>query len=449
MSRFDALLRRLSRPQDRLPPDQHPGWKVRLRMMARIAWRYVWVYFALLALAVTWVAASGMDVYHRTEMPEFCGTCHEMGANFDTWSNSRHGSIRCIDCHARPGISGWVAAKMGGMSQLYTHLTADSIKDIHLQTKHATIVSENCSRCHTDSARAGDRHSRAMAHSQHADLGIQCVACHSGNIAHPTAAEARDSVAGLVDVGTCFKCHDGKQTVGKKVAFAARDEKSCEKCHLDAHFANQHFAGDKSGTTHKLCLDCHEARPGQPHYAMDQRDQGRLCAKCHEPPKDLVSTHKPFREGKCDECHRVMTPAYLFRHGPKPDQAFCLHCHDDVGAVLGLAEPTTRTAFAEAKTDLHRQHADDIGKATPDLCLKCHAGHGSTAPRGLVHLAPSEDGDGKPGLFKATKTGGSCSGSCHGDEAVRYDLNGSKDEDEDEEEAKPAAGAKVQEEVEP
>lgn len=95
-------------------------------------------------MALLWTGAAGMDVYHRTEMPEFCGTCHEMGSNFKTWSSSRHESIRCVDCHARTGVGGWLAAKMAGVSQLVTHVTADSIEDIRLGRKHEKIVSDNC-----------------------------------------------------------------------------------------------------------------------------------------------------------------------------------------------------------------------------------------------------------------------------------------------------------------
>jgi cytochrome c nitrite reductase small subunit len=427
MSRIDSLLARMAGPDDRSLLVTRPGWRSRLRLLARIGWRYLWVYASLLMLAVIWVAASGMDVYHRTEMPEFCGTCHEMGANFDTWARSRHGSIKCIDCHARPGVSGWVAAKMGGMSQLYTHLTASSIQDIHLQARHEAIVSENCERCHTETARAGDRRSQAMAHKRHGDLGLQCVACHSGNIAHPAEAQAHDPVAGLVDVGTCFKCHDGQRKVGTQVAFAATSQQSCEKCHLDAHYAAQHFAGDPSGKTHQPCLDCHEKQKSQAHFTMDRHDQGKLCARCHAPPKDLVSTHKPFREGKCDECHKVMAPAYLFGQGQKPDQEFCLHCHENVAAAIGPAKDATLTQFADGTTDLHKQHFGDIGKDDADLCIKCHGGHGSTAPRGLVRLAATKDGDGKLGVYTATKTGGHCTGACHDDDTVHYDRMGHKD----------------------
>lgn len=420
MTRFDALLERFARPEDRTLLQHGAGWRGRARLIARISLRYFWVYLILLLLSFVWVAASGMDVYHRTEMPQFCGTCHEMGHNFDTWAASRHGTIKCIDCHAKPGFSGWVQAKMGGMAQLYTHLTATSIKDIHLEQRHRDTLTANCVRCHTETARAVDRYSRVMAHKRHGELGVQCIKCHGANIAHPSPQEAKIPKGGQVDTANCFKCHNGKSVISQKTAFDASAEATCQKCHPDTAFAKDH-GGSGSG-----CLDCHEKGVGKTHYQLDKQNQGALCAKCHDLPKNLNSTHKPFKDGKCSECHRVMVPAYLFRTGPKPDMAFCLRCHDDIAKAVGTAEPAKATPFAEAQKDLHHSHAEDIGRL-PELCTRCHAGHGSDAPKALIHLRTVEK-DGPPGVYTATPTGGSCNGACHDNDLRRYDRNGTKPE---------------------
>ena len=421
MNRFDSLLKRLAHPRDGALL-QTPGWRPRLRLIARISLRYFWAYLILLSLATVWVAASGMDVYHRTEMPQFCNSCHEMGHNFDTWEGSKHGTIRCIDCHAKPGLSGYAEAKMAGVAQLYTHLTANKIEGIHLEKRHEDIVSANCERCHPETARAADRHNRVMAHKRHGELGLACVTCHTGSVAHPTPAEAKDPLAGLVETKTCFKCHDGKtpQDVAggvKKVAFAATDKDSCQKCHPDSTWGKEHGGGQE-------CLDCHEIAKGKLHYQMDKQNQAQLCTKCHDKPEGLTSTHKPFAQGKCGDCHRVMAPAYLFRFGPKPDQAFCFNCHQDVAGALALPTATTMTQFADGPDDFHRQHADDIGRS-PKLCLKCHDGHGSDGEHAMLRLKP-EDKDGEPGVYKKTATGGTCTGACHDDETKTYDRTGKK-----------------------
>ena len=440
---LDRLLGRLASSEDRALLQQ-PTMRVRLRVMARTTARYFWLYLILLVVSLAWVSASGMDVYHKTEAPEFCSGCHEMGINFDTWANSRHHSIRCIDCHAKPGLTGWVAAKAGGVAQLYTHLTAKSInvEEIELKQKHMDIVSANCGRCHTGATRLIERDGRRIAHDKHADAGVACIQCHTGRVAHPDAKDAKITFVGLADTDTCFKCHDGKTSFaspkGAVQVFGTGDEQACKNCHPDSTHAVAHF-GDKAATK-KACLDCHEHKPDQRHYLMDPVNQGKLCSKCHDPVKDTASVHKPYQEGNCSTCHQVMAPGFLFRGQPKPNQAFCLSCHNNVAGALALPSAATVTSFRDGDSDLHRSHASDAKDAGDQLCLSCHDGHASGAARAMVRLRAKEAG-GEPGKFEAKPTGGSCSGSCHDDDTMSYDRNGSADKDDEEEEEgdKPAS----------
>lgn len=423
MKRFDRLLYRLARPSDRTALRKRPSRIVRLRAIAGIALRFFWVYAALFVAGAVLTVSAGADIYHRTEVPKFCNACHEMGINFDTWRKSQHGGIKCIDCHARPGLSGWMAAKMAGTSQLIQHFTAKSIEDIHLMEKHQVIVSENCQRCHPGAERLNERRGLVISHKRHMEMKLLCVACHAGSIAHPEEEALAKGKAGLVDIDQCFACHNGTSKVGETVAFNADSETSCANCHPDSKLAVEHGAGHPSTKTRKPCLSCHEKGDKQPHYTMDRSKQAQLCAKCHEPERELVSTHKPFAEGRCDECHRVMSPAHLFRAGPRPTEAFCLGCHEGMGSLLGAKEPATPSGFADGSSDLHRAHADQIRADDDKWCLKCHAAHGSKATRAMVRLAPAEKGE-EPGTFTATKTGGSCAGSCHGDDSMEYARSG-------------------------
>lgn len=432
---LDRLLGRLASEQDRALLEQ-PSWRVRLQVLARTTARYFWLYLILLVVSLAWVSASGMDVYHKTEAPEFCSGCHEMGVNFDTWANSRHHSIRCIDCHAKPGLTGWVAAKAGGVAQLYTHLTAKSIdvEEIELKQKHMDIVSDNCGRCHAGATRLTERDGRRIAHDKHAEAGVACIQCHTGRVAHPDAKDAKITFVGLADTDTCFKCHDGKTnfaaTKGTIKVFGTGDEQACKNCHPDSTHAAAHF-GDKAATK-KPCLDCHEHKDGdQRHYLMDHVNQGKLCAKCHEPNKQTASVHKPFAQGKCDTCHQVMAPGFLFRGQPKANQAFCLSCHDNVAKAIGLSQPATLTNFRDGDSDLHASHAKDASDQGDRLCLSCHDGHASGAAKALIFLRGKDGGE--PGKFEAKASGGSCSGSCH-DDGMSYDRSGAGEKDEDAEE---------------
>lgn len=433
MKRIDRIIGYLASPEDKALLEQ-PTMTRRLRVIARTGLRYLWLYAILLVVSIAWVGAAGNVVYHKTESPEMCKGCHEMGVNFKTWANSRHHAIKCVDCHANPGIAGWVAAKTGGLVQLYTHITVAKVEhdDIELKPVHEDIVSRNCARCHTGSARVSERAGRRLAHARHTEVGVACIDCHSGRVAHPSPQDSTNTYVGLADTDTCFKCHDGKHKIdgpkGVVTAFGLNDEGSCTKCHPDAQHAVDHFGNDPRSKARKPCLECHEHKEGGRHYLLDHNNLTPLCSKCHEKLKEsasFVSKHKPFADGKCNTCHQVMAPAYLFKDGPKPTKAFCLSCHENIAGALALPKATTVTSFNNDGADLHASHASDASDQGEGLCLACHDGHGSGASRAMIFLRPAEKG-GQPGKYIGTPSGGTCQGSCHDEVGNTYNRAGSK-----------------------
>ena len=398
--------------------DGQPNLLVRLRVVARIALRFFWVYVAVLVFTLVITVSSGMDIYHRTEVPQFCNSCHEMSGNFESWKVSRHESVLCIDCHARPGLTGWLAAKAGGMRQLVTHFTAENIEDIHLGEDHLTIVSDNCQRCHPEASRLEEREGIRVPHKEHFALGVKCAVCHDGKFTHPKEA-AHVGVRGLVDVGQCYRCHDGKTQVSGKTAFDASSEKECSRCHRDAALALQHGADEPGGDGGLGCLDCHE-RSEDEHFPIPEPHVAKLCSQCHETEATFASNHEPFKEGDCQSCHLVMSPAHLFRVGSKPTNTLCFSCHEQMKELLDAKEPTKLSAFRDGKTDLHREHKEYVGDESEAWCLACHSPHGSASPRAMVAIHTLDD---KPEGGKYTageKKGGSCSGACHGDDEMEY-----------------------------
>ncbi len=439
MSRLNSLLRRLASPKDRELLDRNPALEVRLRILARIGLRFWWAYLGILVLLAMGTVSAGMDVYHRTEQPQFCGGCHEMGQNFDTWNVSRHKDITCADCHAQPGLLGWVKAKTAGLKQLRVHFTATNISGIRIESNQRTIISDNCSRCHAGLARLGERLGLGVSHRQHLEKGLACITCHTGAFTHPGnrkaaaggAADGGTTVAEkpaapkhetdakgafeaqFVEVAVCFQCHDGKTKQNDTVVFSAQDETKCLKCHPDAEQAAAHGARSRRGADRKPCLDCHELEKDNAHYQVPT-DVGPMCAKCHEQEKHPSKLHQPYRSGECAECHRVMSPTYLFKFGPRPTNTLCIHCHDEIKAVLG-AEPvgeTDLTDFSDGTTDLHQKHAQELSKKSNDWCFDCHAPHGSDAPKALIRLREPLNAK-TTGTFEKKDPGGACTSACH------------------------------------
>ncbi len=112
----------------------------------------------LIALAVAatlgiFLAFGPPGLYAKTETPEFCGSCHVLQTQYETWFHSgAHAQIKCVDCHlpndsfARhltwktlDGMKDFLAFHMGRVS--------DPIK---ISDRGAGFVKENCLRCHDE-----------------------------------------------------------------------------------------------------------------------------------------------------------------------------------------------------------------------------------------------------------------------------------------------------------
>lgn len=428
MSRFNRILRKLASPRDRELLDHSPPLATQLRIVGRVGLRFWWAYLILFVLLALSTVSAGMDVYHRTEQPQFCGACHEMSHNFQSWEQSRHKNITCADCHSQHSVLGWMRTKAAGLKQLRVHFTSTTISDIKLEKNQRGVISENCQRCHPGVARVRERLGLGVSHRQHLDKGVDCLTCHTGAFTHPVPAdkaEAKKEAAppsalssNLVDVGQCFRCHDGKSTLSGTVAFDSRNEGKCLECHPDAKHALAHGARRGESLTRRPCLDCHEAKEGQSHFQMAAI--GSLCEKCH-PKQTGESEHYPYRSGACQKCHKVMSPAYLYAGSPRPTSTLCLGCHKDTAASLVEENPEEIGEFKQDNKNLHKLHSEKLASKEPGWCLECHAPHQSSASRALLRLRP---GSGKrPATFSLTEpAGGRCQGGCHDSAEVAYSL---------------------------
>ena len=198
-----------------------------------------------------------------TSHPRFCATCHTIKPSYESWLASTHKSVTCVDCHVRPGVSGYVHDKVyKGLKDTAITLFGTPPDPSNLQSSVATHV---CLSCHQAILRISEIAVRdlpppvkdvglVMSHRKHIEAfdkrgkGEGCTTCHSrivhdqpikgypvviprGHVSvdnrsyepnHPPGTKLHG--AALAD---CFRCHDGKSTYDEKVL-----SKKCETCHL-------------------------------------------------------------------------------------------------------------------------------------------------------------------------------------------------------------------------
>jgi cytochrome c nitrite reductase small subunit len=89
--------------------------------------------------------------YFSTD-PRACKNCHVMNAEYDSWTKGpHHGAALCVDCHLpHDFVPKYLAKADNG----YRHSKGFTLLDFHepimITPRNASILQDNCLRCHSD-----------------------------------------------------------------------------------------------------------------------------------------------------------------------------------------------------------------------------------------------------------------------------------------------------------
>ncbi len=176
-------------------PAKPPNGRRRLR---RIVTRVASVLGTAVLLLVLLMGTAGW----YTSRPAFCNSCHIMEPYYESWQQSSHKDVSCIECHFAPGLGGKVRGKMLGLVQLAKYVTQSESS-----RPAAEIPDASCLRsgCHETRTLAGDVdfHGIPFDHKPHLEKlrrgkKLRCTSCHAQIVqgSHMT-----------VTASTCFLCH--------------------------------------------------------------------------------------------------------------------------------------------------------------------------------------------------------------------------------------------------
>ena len=322
---------------------------------------------------------------HHTAQPEFCKSCHIMEPYYESWHNSSHSEVSCIECHYEPGAVETFKGKFQALSQVAKYVTRTA------GTKPWADVSDtSCTRsgCHSVRMLEGPVQFGRIAfdHRHHlleARRGrrLRCVSCHS-QIVQGEHVSVTESV--------CFTCHFMPDSHGKRP---------------------EHASG---------CLTCH-GPPSEPvmigERPFDHREytaRGVDCRECHDP---VVEGDGLVRRERCHSCHaeighieRIGETAFMHETHVTNRKVECFECHDEIrhGLLpLDTQEPAASEGCGTCHRDSHgaarmlytgtgaigTEDAPSRMYETRVVCRACHSGrsrggggrdvadaHGGSAP---------------------------------------------------------------------
>ena len=281
--------------------------------------RHVLLVTVLVVICVVAFGFVNIQILHMTSEPEFCHMCHPaMGtgplAEVDSWEHSAHGEagVSCLDCHGRPGVVGYIKAKLGGLKDTYMQLTISKEEKLEvLKNPDEDLVPNiQCLFCHSDKGnqdyRASHKYTMKLVkmrmlddvvnpefrthkglpdimtdtfvggthfdHSFHIEsFDFNCRDCHFGLVHNPKTKTDR--------MNMCITCHaENKGSEAPQLA-------ECQRCH-QAQYALNEGKGAKGvdGEPSLMygngigCVDCHTGvEKGM------YRPSSSTCNQCHDP----------------------------------------------------------------------------------------------------------------------------------------------------------------------
>ena len=219
--------------------------------------------WTLIVATLVVLALGGAAAIPLTNQPTFCASCHTIQPAYDSWALSSHKDVTCVDCHVRPGFSGFIQDKVyAGLEDVAITFFGTPTEPHNLQSH---VYSSVCLGCHRAILRVTEVSTRdlpapvkavglIMDHREHMDAfdkrgqGEGCTTCHS-RVVHGTPIKdypiviprghvklddephtpdlPPDSLLWKTTMADCMRCHDGKQTHEGEIL-----SNRCETCHL-------------------------------------------------------------------------------------------------------------------------------------------------------------------------------------------------------------------------
>ncbi|HTY05976.1 MAG TPA: hypothetical protein VMC86_05645 [Gemmatimonadales bacterium] len=264
----------------------------------------------------------------------FCTGCHVMGPAYQRFTQSKHDSLRCHQCHQQ--------SLFASMRQLYLWV-AERPAEIG---PHAKVPNQVCAGCHVNGDPAKWKIISATAgHRTHLESdssvlrGIQCVKCHGEEVHRFLPVDS-----------TCGQAH----------------------CHVGVHIE----LGKMAQQTDLHCVTCHQFTAKVPQLATYDSAKGTLvpnvkqCFGCHQMRAMLASfdpTRDPHR-GTCGMCHN---PHVQARAADAAKTCTSAQCHSTWRNEPFHAGARHRAIAGPGNCLVcHQPH---IWKVDPSDCAGCHA----------------------------------------------------------------------------
>ncbi len=302
--------------------------------------RRIWTVVGITLTVIALVIVADL----ATASPRLCSSCHEMSVRTDSWEQSAHAAVACVECHqpARPVYA--YPVKLADRARLLgrdiaAHASGNFEDPIDAPTASSKPVEDEvCLQCHDPNRKATSGFRIKIDHAEHAERNGSCVSCHV-RTAHPI--ESRGTALSLM--AQCYTCHG---TAEQPDASA-----ECDVCHPSGY---------------ELVPASHEPAEWKETHGEVADEDLALCEMCHE-------------QDFCTDCHGVEMPHpdgwAKGRTGhavvvAEKGREVCESCH---GAQPDMCTMCHHTAYQPGQGTWEKQHFNTVREEGTAFCLSCHS----------------------------------------------------------------------------
>jgi nitrate/TMAO reductase-like tetraheme cytochrome c subunit len=291
-----------------------------------------------------------------SSQPKFCGSCHIMEPYYESWTESSHRNIACVDCHIPPGVTAELRKKYEAVSMVARYFTGT-----YGTNPWAEIDDVSCLKCHQRRLLAGRELFGDVLFDHTAHLSgmrrgkaLRCTSCHSQIVqgSHIAVTPSTCILCHFKDqepgakLSNCLLCHNVPDRVIRRDALifdhgdVSRLGMECRSCHARP-------VGSNGDVPRERCLTCHNQMNRLDHYDDVEllhnyhvAEHKVDCTNCHLEIEHVAPPNIELTTTSCDTCHQAgHTPQHMLYSGsggrnvePMPDPMFlagvrCEGCH--------------------------------------------------------------------------------------------------------------------------
>lgn len=345
----------------------------------------IFVFTAGTTLLVFMTFVGAYKGFHYTESVEFCGVlCHKvMNPEYQTYLQSPHGKVRCVECHVGQGADWYAKSKMTGAQQAFHALTNSYEKPIQTPVKALRPAQDTCTQCHWPGKHFGVFDFNRVYYTSEAQDEPWRIRMHmnvGGGDRQPRGIHAHMNIENDV----YYAAEDDKR---QEITWVRSVDKSGKETVFVSPGSKWEAQPPAPSEIRKMdCIDCHN-RPTHRFQApyrllndsmqfgeIDPSIPGLKEKGMEVLSKEYAATDEAVRsiEEELKEYYRTKQADYYQENAARVDEA-----------IRGIQRIFQNNMFPEMKVRWDT-HPDNIGHMIAPGCFRCHDGEHRSAEDRII-----------------------------------------------------------------